>query len=223
MIADQNSWRCRYTTLFNEAKLNVIFFPFFSPIKPAHIRLAKARLFLSPRESDSNVLECGSGMSKTRLVIGNGVNLPIDIRVHVSEKDGTTTWYSELSGDKGCYLRRYANGKFSIHLGTWHSEQQLHAALEEYSEVAGDAWTTVYKAALPELKRRIKSLDIFEVHEVDGKIVDELQAAREELAELVGHVAAVEVVEPEIPWVATPIKFNRGIHDAPEKQVRLDD
>ena len=33
---------------------------------------------------------------------------------------------------------------------------------------------------------------------------DELQAAREELAALVGHVAAVEVEEPEIPWVETP-------------------
>jgi hypothetical protein len=32
---------------------------------------------------------------------------------------------------------------------------------------------------------------------------DELQSAREELAALVGHIAAVEVDEPEIPWVET--------------------
>lgn len=34
---------------------------------------------------------------------------------------------------------------------------------------------------------------------------DELQSAREELVTLVGHVPAVEVDEPEIPWVETPV------------------
>lgn len=34
---------------------------------------------------------------------------------------------------------------------------------------------------------------------------DELQATREELAALIGHVAAVEVDVPEIPWVETPM------------------
>lgn len=34
---------------------------------------------------------------------------------------------------------------------------------------------------------------------------DELQAAREGLAALVGHVAAIEVEVPEIPWVETPM------------------
>jgi hypothetical protein len=34
---------------------------------------------------------------------------------------------------------------------------------------------------------------------------DELQAAREELAALVGHVALEEVDEPEIPWLETPM------------------
>lgn len=34
---------------------------------------------------------------------------------------------------------------------------------------------------------------------------DELQAARDELASLVGHVAAAEVAEPEVPWVETPM------------------
>jgi len=34
---------------------------------------------------------------------------------------------------------------------------------------------------------------------------DELQAARDELAALVGHVAAAEDDEPESPWVETPM------------------
>ncbi len=34
---------------------------------------------------------------------------------------------------------------------------------------------------------------------------DELQTAREELAALVGHVAAAEVEEPEVPWIETPM------------------
>lgn len=34
---------------------------------------------------------------------------------------------------------------------------------------------------------------------------DELQAAREELSTVVGHAAAVEVNEPDIPWVETPM------------------
>ena len=34
---------------------------------------------------------------------------------------------------------------------------------------------------------------------------DELQVAREALVALVGHVAIVEVDEPEIPWVVTPV------------------
>lgn len=83
--------------------------------------------------------------------------VPADLQTHIDRRDGTTTWSSAECGDPGTgdYLRRYANGKCAISLGTWWSKEYLQAALEKLQAIdPGDPDAAFLRDAIAELARR---------------------------------------------------------------------
>lgn len=87
--------------------------------------------------------------------------VPADLQTHIDRRDGTTTWSSAECGDPGTgdYLRRYANGKCAISLGTWWSKEYLQAALEKLQAIdPRDPDATFLRDAMSELERREAAL-----------------------------------------------------------------
>ena len=103
--------------------------------------------------------EHGRGMGHRCLYIRLDSSLPSDLR-KLQSTGGTTTWYSRSEGDFGNseYLRRYGNGSWAIHLGTWCTRANLIHALKGYAGSNGPEWEEMFRAAIVELERRINAV-----------------------------------------------------------------
>lgn len=134
-------------------------FPALSSI-PHAFKVAALLLPGAGKDASPGVYFEGSGLARIRLSVGSDGHLPDDLKKYTNPAG--TIWASPTEGDlanAGAYLRQYRNGTYAIHLGTWHSQQDLE---ERLVDATSQSWSAMLTAARNELNRRIAAVQAAE-------------------------------------------------------------